>query len=307
LTAAALVAIDWGTTSARAYRVAPTGQVLEARTAPLGILQVTDGRFDDALAQLLGDWREEGVPRVACGMIGSRQGWVEAPYIACPAPLTALVDGLVRTPHGELVIVPGVSTRDAYGIPDAMRGEETQIVGGVDHREERVLLVLPGTHSKWARVESGRIVDFMTFMTGEMWHVMRTHSILAKLAEDTGTADAGPGFERGVARGLGPGNLTHDAFGARTLALMGELAGGEVSDWLSGLMIGREVRNARTWAHRHGYDGARVRLIGTDALCDRYAAALKQAEVIVERAGSDAAAMGIFRIAVQAGIANSVH
>ena len=307
LTAAALVAIDWGTTSARAYRVAANGEVLEARAAPLGVLHVTDGRFDDALRELLGGWQDERAPRVASGMIGSRQGWIEAPYIACPAPLTALVDGLVRTRDGELFIVPGVSTRDAYGIPDVMRGEETQIVGGVDHREDRVLVVLPGTHSKWARVESGRIVDFMTFMTGEVWHVMRTHSILARLAVDTGTADAGPGFARGVARGLGPGNLAHDAFGARTLALMGELAGEEVADWLSGLMIGREVRNARTWAHRHGYDGGRVRLIGSDALCDRYAAALQQAEVIVERAGSDAAALGIFRVAVQAGIAIPAH
>jgi 2-dehydro-3-deoxygalactonokinase len=188
-----------------------------------------------------------------------------------------------------------------------MRGEETQIVGGVDHREERILLVLPGTHSKWACVESGRIVDFMTFMTGEAWHVMRTHSILAKLAVEPAAAGPGPGFERGVARGLGPGNLAHDAFGARTLALMGELKGDEVGDWLSGLMIGREVRNARTWAHRHGYDGGRVRLIGTDALCERYAGALKQADVIVERADNDAAALGIFRIAVQAGIAVPAH
>jgi 2-dehydro-3-deoxygalactonokinase len=307
LTAAALVAIDWGTTSARAYRVAATGEVLEARAAPLGILRVANGRFDDALRELLDDWHDERAPRVASGMIGSRQGWIEAPYIACPAPLTALADGLARTQAGELVIVPGVSTRDAYGIPDVMRGEETQIVGGVDPREERVLVVLPGTHSKWARVESGRIVDFMTFMTGEIFHVMLTHSILARLATNAGTEGFGPGFARGVARGLGPGNLTHDVFGARTLALMGELKGEEVADWLSGLMIGREVRNARTWAHRHGYDGGRVRLIGADALCDRYAAALSQAEVIVERAGSDAAAHGIFRIAVQAGIVNPVH
>jgi 2-dehydro-3-deoxygalactonokinase len=307
LTAAALVAIDWGTTSARAYRVAATGEVLEERAGPLGILRIANGRFDNALVELLGDWRHERVARVACGMIGSRQGWVEAPYIACPAPLTALADGLVRTSGDEIAVVPGVSTRDAYGIPDVMRGEETQIAGGVDPREERVLLVLPGTHSKWVRVESGRIVDFMTFMTGEIWHVMRTHSILGKLAVDADAASAGPGFERGVARGLGPGNLAHDVFGARTLALMGELEGGEVGDWLSGLMIGREVRNARTWAHRHGYDGGRVRLIGADALCDRYAAALEQAEVIVERAASGAAAHGIFRIAVQAGIVNPVH
>ena len=307
MTSAALLAIDWGTTSARAYRMSGTGEVLDARTEPLGILRVDGGRFDEALSRLLGEWRDERAPRIACGMIGSRQGWVEAPYIACPVPLTALVEGLVHTPTGELTVVPGASTRDAHGIPDVMRGEETQIVGGVDHREERVLLVLPGTHSKWACVESGRIVDFMTFMTGELWNVMLTHSILGKLAVSTDGATPGPGFARGVARGLGPGNLAHDAFGARTLALMGELKGDEVADWLSGLIIGREVRNARTWAHRHGYDGARVRLIGEDALVARYAAALAQADVIVERAAAHAAALGMWRIAVQAGMAIPVR
>jgi 2-dehydro-3-deoxygalactonokinase len=302
LTTAALVAIDWGTTSARAYRVAGTGEVIESRSAALGVSRVGDGRFGEALSQLLGDWRDERAPRIACGMVGSRQGWVEAPYIPCPAPLTALVDGLVRTPAGELVIVPGASTRDAHGIPDVMRGEETQIVGGVDHGE-RVLVALPGTHSKWACVESGRIVDFMTFMTGEMWHVMLAHSLLGRLAVTAESpSPPGPGFARGVARGLGPGNLVHDAFGARTLALMGELKGDEVADWLSGLMIGRELRNARTWAHRQGYDGSRVRLIGGDALVTRYAAALAQADVTVDRADADAAALGLWRIAVQAGI-----
>ena len=270
LTSAALVAIDWGTTSARAYRISGLGEILETRSDALGISNVKEGRFDDALSRLLGDWRDERVPRIACGMVGSRQGWVEAPYIPCPAPLTALADGLVRTPNGELVIVAGVRTRDAHGIPDVMRGEETQIVGGVDQSEARVLVALPGTHSKWACVESGRIVDFMTFMTGEMWHVMLTHSILGRLAVPADpSASLGPGFARGVARGLGPGNLVHDMFGARTLALMGELQGSEVADWLSGLMIGRELRNARTWAHRQGYDGGRVRLIGGDALVAR--------------------------------------
>ena len=304
MTKAALVAIDWGTTSARAYRMSSTGEVIDTRSAALGIASVKDGRFDEAQSQLLGDWRDERAPRIACGMVGSRQGWVEAPYIPCPVPLTALADGLVRTPRGEVVIVPGASTRDAHGIPDVMRGEETQIVGGVDHGEARVLVALPGTHSKWAFVESGRIVDFMTFMTGEMWSVMLAHSILGRLAVmPDASSPPRPGFERGVARGLGPGNLTHDAFGARTLALMGELEGDEVADWLSGLMIGRELRNARTWAHRHGYDGARVRLIGGDALVARYAAALAQADVIVERAPRHAAAFGLWRIAVQAGIA----
>lgn len=308
MTPAALVAVDWGTTSARAYRMDAAGHVEEVRSAPLGISQVSEGRFGEALLHLLGDWRDERAPRIACGMIGSRQGWVEAPYIPCPAPLAALADGLAHTPGRELAIVPGASTRDAHGIPDVMRGEETQIVGGVDPREERVLLALPGTHSKWACVESGRIVDFMTFMTGEMWHVMLAHTILGRLAAaSAGSPSPGPGYARGVARGLGPGNLTHDAFGARTLALMGELKGDEVGDWLSGLMIGREVRNARTWAHRHGYDGARVRLIGDDALVARYAAALELADVKVERARSHAAALGLWRIAVQAGMVAPSH
>jgi 2-dehydro-3-deoxygalactonokinase len=305
VTAPALFAIDWGTTSARAYRVGTGGEVLEVRSAPLGVSQIHDGRFGEALARLLGDWHDERAPRIACGMIGSRQGWVEAPYVACPALLSQLASGIVRVPDGKLAIVPGVSTRDTYGVPDVMRGEETQIVGGVDPREERVLAVMPGTHSKWACVESGRIVDFMTFLTGEMWHVLLAHSILGRLAVQA-QADAriGRGFARGVERGLGPGNLAHDMFGARTLALTGELAGEEVGDWLSGMMIGREVRNARTWAHRHGYDGARVRLIGEDSLVARYATALAHADIAVERADSRAAGHGLWRIAEQAGIVN---
>jgi len=303
MTAAALIAIDWGTTSARAYRVDAGGSVIGARSAPLGIQQVQDGRFGEALAVLLDDWHEASAPRIACGMIGSRQGWVEAPYQTCPASLPELAAGIVDAPEGRLAVVPGVRTRDSYGVPDVMRGEETQIVGGVDPREERVLAVMPGTHSKWARVESGRIVDFMTFMTGEMWGVLLKHSILGRLAVPVVAADGiGPGFATGVTRGLGPGSLAHDAFGARTLALMGELAEDEVADWLSGVFVGREIRNARTWAQRNGYDGSRVRLIGEDGLVARYAAALAQADVAVERTHAHAAAHGLWRIAVRAGM-----
>lgn len=302
MTATALIAIDWGTTSVRAYRVDATGAVLDSRSAPLGVQNVQDGRFRDALATVLGDWRDDRAPRIACGMIGSRQGWVEAPYVACPATLADLVGGIVAVPDGMLSVVPGVQTRDPNGLPDVMRGEETQLLGAVDARDERVLAALPGTHSKWARVESGRIVDFMTLMTGEVWSVLLKHSILGRLAKAPAEEGIGPGYAQGVARGLGPGNLVHDIFGARSLALMGELAGEDVADWLSGVMIGREVRNARTWAHRHGYDGARVRLIGDDALVARYLLAFAQADVAVERAHPHAAAHGLWRIAVHAGI-----
>ena len=300
---AALLAIDWGTTSARAYRVAANGDILESRSAALGISHVVDGLFAAALATLLGDWHNERVPRIACGMIGSRQGWVEAPYIDCPAPLAELAAGIVHTSDRELAIVPGVRTRDANGLPDVMRGEETQILGGVDDREERVLLALPGTHSKWALVESGRIVQFVTFMTGEVWHALISHTILGRLAvAPPAGAPAGPGFARGIARGLGAGSLLHDAFAARTLALMNELAPDDVGDWLSGLMIGREVRNARVWAHRHGYDGGRVRLIGDEALVARYTEAMTHDGVAVVPVASPAAARGLWRIARSAGL-----
>ncbi len=298
---AALIAIDWGTTSVRAYRLDASGAVLDTRTAPLGVQQVRDGRFDAALDQLLGDWQGQRIPRIACGMIGSRQGWIEAPYVECPAPLSVLASKVIEVPGRALAIVPGIITRDSAGLPDVMRGEETQLAGAVDERERRVLAALPGTHSKWACVEFGRIVDFATFMTGEIWDALLAHTILGRLAEPA-PALPGPAYERGVVRGLGAGSLMHDVFGARTLVLAGELTPAEVPDWLSGLMIGREVRNMRTFAHGHGYDGSRVRLIGEHGLVERYALALARADVTVDRAPADAAAIGLWRIAAHAGM-----
>ncbi|MEO8344931.1 MAG: 2-dehydro-3-deoxygalactonokinase [Betaproteobacteria bacterium] len=307
MSATSLIAIDWGTTSARAYCLDAAGKVVAARCVPLGVLQVQDGCFPEALAILLGDWHDVAAPRLACGMVGSRQGWREAPYVDCPAPLASLAAGIVHTDGRALAIVPGVRTRDSNGIPDVMRGEETQLVGAVDEHEERVLAVLPGTHSKWALVEKGRITDFATYMTGEMYSVLLQHSILGRLAQPAG-AEPGSAFALGVTRGLGAGGLNHDLFGARTLVLTGELATHDVSDWLSGLLIGREVRNARLWAHRQGCDGARVRLVGADALLARYATAMTQAGINVEQAPTEAAAFGLWRIAQHATlVSNSLH
>ena len=299
--ATALIAIDWGTTSARAYCLGANGDVIATRAVPLGVLRVQDGCFPEALTTLLGDWHDVAAPRLACGMIGSRQGWREAPYVECPAPLASLAAGIVRVEGNALAIVPGVRTRDVNGIPDVLRGEETQLAGAVDEQEDRVLAVLPGTHCKWALVQTGRLVDFATYMTGEMYNVLLSHSILGRLAQPAGPK-AGPAFALGVTRGLGAGGLSHDLFGARTLALMGELAPNDVPDWLSGLLIGREVRNARVWAQRQGCDGARVRLVGADALMARYAAAMTQAGMAVQMAPADSAARGLWRIAQYASL-----
>ncbi len=300
----ALIAIDWGTTSARAYRLDGAGGVADTRAAPLGVSQVEANRFADALAALLGDWATLPVPRLACGMIGSRQGWVEAPYLECPVALAALADALVPVPGDRMLVVPGLRTRDANGMPDVMRGEETQVLGAAAADAGPTLFVLPGTHSKWAFVEQGRVVDFVTYMTGEFWQVLLRHSILGRLA--VGGVDssdgATPAFLRGVARGAGNGGFLHDVFGARTQVLLGELAGEDVADWLSGLLIGREVRNARLWAHRHGLDASRVHVVGDDGLVARYAAALHAGDVTATYADSRAAAFGLWRIAVQAGL-----
>jgi 2-dehydro-3-deoxygalactonokinase len=302
MAATALIGLDWGTSSARAYRIAADGSVLDTRAAPLGVQKLDGLDYPSALATLLGDWRDDPAPRLASGMVGSRQGWVEAPYVRCPATLPALAEGLVATAGGELRVVPGVTTRDAAGVPDVMRGEETEILGAVGPDEDRVLTVTPGTHSKWTCVEQGRIVDFATFMTGELYAVLIEHSILGRLADRQSTPTVGAAFDRGLARGIASGGLTHDLFGARTLALTGELAPAEVSDWLSGLLIGREIRTARTWAFRAGYDAATVRVIGADTLAERYVAGLARADIAADRGPSHAAARGLWRIAQTANL-----
>jgi len=276
------------------------GGVAAERSSPLGITRVEGGRYADALRSLLGDWHTDPAPRVACGMIGSRQGWREAPYVACPASLDTLAAGLARVDADALAIVPGLVTRDRRGLPDVMRGEETQLLGAVG-ADEAVLAVLPGTHSKWAHVAGGTVVDFATWMTGELYAVLLDHSILGRMAE-RGTAPAADAFARGVARGLEDGSLAHDVFAARTLPLSGELAGADVADWLSGLLIGREIRDALAWARANGAGADRVRIIGSDALAARYATALRQAGSDAERGASDAAARGLWRIAGQAGL-----
>jgi 2-dehydro-3-deoxygalactonokinase len=302
VSATALVAIDWGTSAARAYCLDAEGGVVARREVPLGVRHVRDGRFDAALAKLLDDLPIGMAPRIACGMIGSRQGWVEAPYVDCPASLVALADRVVQAPFAALSIVPGVATRDGAGVPDVMRGEETQLLGAVATDAAPLLAVLPGTHSKWARVELGRIVDFTTFLTGELYAILMDHSMLGRLSGHEPRRFVGAAFPRGVARGLDEGELAHDLFGARTLSLTGALASEDVGDWLSGLLIGREIRAARGWAARAGVDASIVHVIGASALVERYALALAGAAMLAQRADDDAAARGLWRIAHRAGM-----
>ena len=265
--------------------------------------QVSAGGFPAALNALLGGRVDADVPLLACGMIGSRQGWIEAPYIRCPAGLEEIAANLSSVPGTRLAIVPGLICHDADGVPDVMRGEETQILGTLDERQPSAsrLIVLPGTHSKWARIGAGGIEAFATFMTGELYALLHDHSILGRLA----TAGAGDdtAFERGVRMSLrDAGALPHDVFSARTLALTGALAPEGVADYLSGLLLGAEIAAARRWADRDALGNGSVTLVGDAALCARYRRALALAGFKTVSGPSEAAARGLWRIALQAGM-----
>jgi len=296
----ALIGIDWGTTAARAFRFDASGGVIGEHSAALGVQKVEGGRFADALKALLGGEIPSGTPLIACGMIGSRQGWLEAPYLQCPVEFGAIARALTRIADPPLAIVPGLICRDAGDVPDVMRGEETQILGGLEDSGERQLVVLPGTHCKWALVEAGGVATFATFMTGELYSVLREHSILGRLAM---AATDGAAFERGIRAGLRTGGaLLHELFSARTLALTGELAPTGVADYLSGLLIGAEIAAARQWIERAGARNLSITLIGEAMLCERYRRAMAIDGIEALIGPVDAAARGLWRLGQQAEI-----
>lgn len=294
-----LIALDWGTSNLRASRLGPDGAVLERRSAPGGVMAVPARRFEAALRDLCGDWLDANrCPVVASGMIGSRQGWVEAPYLPCPATLDVAAANLVTVPltgGATLHIVPGLSCTGPDGQADVMRGEETQLWGaGLADGE---VCVLPGTHSKWAWTGAGGAVErFQTYMTGELYAVLVQHSILGRLM--TPGADRPAALADGVRLGLAEHeHLTHLIFAARTAGLMATRTADQLPDFLSGLLIGAEVGSAQ----RRGAPGS-IRLLGEAALCGRYAVALQQAGITSRAAPADATTRGLWRLALAAGL-----
>jgi len=235
-----VIAVDWGTSSFRAYRLDAGGNIVETRAAAMGILNVPGGQFSRVLEQNIVGWIE--TPIVMSGMVGSRQGWKEAPYVKCPAGFDEIAEALQEVRWGDRSawIVPGVSCRDAAGVPDVMRGEETQILGAWGEEKREGLICLPGTHSKWVQVKGGRIENFATYMTGEVYAVLKQHSILGRMMEE-GKTDS-RAFADGVKRSGEPGGLLHHLFGVRTRGLMGELKAAGSASYLSGIVIGHELR-----------------------------------------------------------------
>ena len=211
-----------------------------------------DGGFAAALATLLGDWRDDAAPRIACGMIGSRQGWVEAPYVDCPAELDALGARADARRRGELAIVPGARCVDAPVFPTSCAAKRRSSSARFAATRRACWPCCPARTANGRSSSAGGSNDFATFMTGELYAVLLAHSILGRMASDAARrrSAGGAAFARGVARGSAGDGLAHAIFGARTLALAGELAPQDVADWLSGVLIGHEIRGARANGRR---------------------------------------------------------
>ncbi len=286
-----LLALDWGTSSLRGALLDGGGEVLEERALARGILSVAPGEFPAVFDTAFGDWMARATLCLISGMAGSQQGWREAAYCACPAGFADIAARLAWVVPGRIAIVPGLST-DRDGVPDVMRGEETQVFGalqllGLDNAR----LVLPGTHSKWVNVTQRRITGFSTWMTGEFYALLRQHSILARtLPAEDGAPDTAA-FERGVAHALRSASLLHTAFSTRTLSLFRQMAPGALPSYLSGLVIGEELK------HQQLPTGEPVVLMGAEALTARYAQALAMLGVPVQRVGASATWRGLRAIA----------
>ena len=313
-----LVALDWGTSNLRAYLMSAPGAVVETRHAARGILHLPTpagaGGFEQAFAEIAGDWvrTDPTISIVAGGMVGSAQGWREAPYARAPADIGTLAAHAVRIASGlgpDILIAPGVIFEPPDREPDVMRGEEIKIAGAVAAEPrlgERAWFVLPGTHSKWAFVQDQRIVSFATYMTGELYAVLREHSILGRLmsTEPADAAAAELGFATGLeaARDGSPGDLSHRLFATRTLGLTGRLPRNALADYLSGLLVGHELRSALAASQTTRDAGAPLVLLGDAALCRRYARALQAFGAAVSAQLDDTAPRGLWELARAAGL-----
>lgn len=265
---AGYIAVDWGTTNRRAYRLDRDGHLIEGFEDDCGLMSVPRGKFDAAVAEIrsrLGD-----LPMLLAGMVGSNRGWREAPYTRCPAGARDLARGILWIEPGRTGIVPGVSQSGAAGA-DVMRGEEVQALGAaaLGLVPQGATTCHPGTHAKWIRIEEGRIVSFRTMMTGELFSLLTRHSILAE--QLGGEVSADDSFRAGVDEALAGGEIVSGLFRIRACHLLGENVG-ERASYASGLLIGCDVR-----AGLRMNESGVVALIGRPDLCALYGAALHQA------------------------------
>lgn len=258
-----LIAVDWGTTNRRAWRI-EGGAVAQEFEDSRGVLSVDKGDFPAAVAEVrdrLGDH-----PMLMAGMIGSNRGWIEAPYAPCPASLDDIARCLVWAEPERTAIVPGLSNSDP---PDVMRGEEVQILGAAEAGliPADATVCHPGTHNKWVALAGGRLSRFRTVMTGELFNLLKEHSILSALL--AGEMDSGEVFRAGVSRGLEGHAMGAELFSVRAGVLLGERRKEDAADFTSGLLIGADI----AFGLDQGASGD-IFVMGSPKLTRLYAAAL---------------------------------
>lgn len=290
-----LLALDWGTTSFRAYLFDSDRNLVGTKSSAAGIMQDHSG-FEQVYYQQIGDWLEEyrEIPVIASGMITSKQGWVETPYLPCPTSLDDLSKNLTRhkTSKGDVIFfVSGVCQKTPT--PNIMRGEETQMAGLKS--SSAMTAVLPGTHSKWIRMESDTIRYFSTFMTGEIFAALTQHTILGRLLTDGSDPE---GFTAGVRDGFSgleeAGGILSKLFGARAMPLLELMNPDSIRDYISGLLLGTEILEAV----KSGFGSDVVPVIcGSAELVDRYEKAMAICDISTSCGEDELAALGLMRIA----------
>ena len=283
------IAVDWGTTNRRAYLIDGSGQCTNEFEDRKGVLSVAAGAFPDAVSEIrqrLGD-----KPLLLAGMVGSNRGWKEARYVPCPAGLDDLAAALVWAGERE-AIVPGVSYSKNERA-DVMRGEEVQLLGAIagGSLDPDGLVCHPGTHNKWATLREGKISEFRTVMTGELFSLLKDHSILSDLLQSP--VELNESFRAAARHAITHEALPADLFSVRSRVLLGQAKKEDAASYASGLLIGADVRVGLSYP-----TGANIAVIGRPELTRLYATAIAEAgRTAVELDGERSFLAGIHEIA----------
>ena len=294
----ALIAIDWGTSNLRVFALSSDGAVLDVYRGREGILNVPQGQFPAQLEQVLARWPRlhEQVPVLACGMVGARQGWAEVPYVECPASLDVLAGRLQMVAQAPSVyLVPGLSHCSEQGDIDVLRGEETVVAGATGGRTG--VFCLPGTHCKWVRFDGDCVISFRTALTGELYDVIATHTLLGRMLNRDGAFDENA-FDAGMERARRGDGLLHQLFSVRTRGLMGQMDADAAASYLSGLIVCDDVRSAIA----SGY-GEDVVVVSQGHLAHIYQRALNCMDVSARVVSAETSVVsGLFSIATRAAL-----
>jgi 2-dehydro-3-deoxygalactonokinase len=273
------IAVDWGSTHLRAWHI-EQGQCINTLTLPCGVTNIAVGEAPDIFARHIAPWRtDRSLPVVMAGMVGSEAGWCAVDYLPCPLALHQLGERLCSVAD-NVWIVPGLKQAqdDEYNV---MRGEETQLLGAMQLAPAGCY-VMPGTHSKWVSVEGEQVTRFDTAMTGELHHLLMTHSLIGKglPAQQNDSA----AFSHGLERGLNTPSLVSRLFATRAARVLGALATTSVSDALSGLLIGAEVATLS-----RQYQPQAVTLVASQRLAPLYRQAFTRLNIAVTECTADEA------------------